>query len=236
MSPKTTAYMANPDSVSADGQQRERRRTGDLRDVVPGTFDVSVLGGRCDPGAAQGEPMEGDGHEQQSHGQDQVRVTPSHGPGQGGGDGREDGAGQAAGEGERGQRPDAARTVPAGECGEGGLVERRRHGDPGDDPAGSEHHQVGGSRDGDESGGSGDRPDRHHGAGPSMVEDPADGDARQSRDDQAEGEAGGDRGGRPPGVGGDGWREDREGVVEDAPAGDLGDAQRRQRGGRPRAR
>ena len=87
MSPNATAYMANPGNVRAAGSRGERLRPSDLRHVVPGTRDVTcsddvtVLGGRSDPGAAQREPVERDGHEQQRHGQDQVCVPPSQGAG-----------------------------------------------------------------------------------------------------------------------------------------------------------
>ena len=77
------------------------------------------------------------------------------------------------------------------------------------------------------------RPGRHHRAGAEAVEPPSDRDPDQRGHHQAGGERGGHRGDRPAGVGGDARGEHREGVVQHAPADDLGDAQDHQHPAEP---
>lgn len=105
------------------------------------------------------------------------------------------GGGQAAGQGDDGEGADAVRSPPAGDGGEGGLVEGGRHRGAGQEPGGVEDRHVGGSGDGQDGGHGEYRAECHDLVWATPVEDAADRNASGSGDQQGRGEGAG-RGGR----------------------------------------
>lgn len=184
--------------------------------------------GRGGPRSAQSPPVPGDRDRGEDRRENQVGGAPVRLLIHCGGQRGEDGAGQARGEGQDHQGADGAVAVPAGQRGERRWVEHRAHRGAGQQPPGVEHRQRGGERDQDQRGDGEDRAGGHDRARSDPVEDAPDRDTRERGGELTERERRGDRRGRPAGLGGDRDRQDRERVVQDAPAGDLGQAQHRQ--------
>lgn len=191
--------------------------------------------GRClGPGCSQCQGVGGHGHRSEDEGEDGIRGPPSQVVGEHGRQGCEDGRSQSTREGDDGKGADVIGCPPAGQCGEGRLVEGGRHGQSCQQPAGEEHWQVGGGGNDEEAGHAEDGTSGHDGARTAVVDHPADSDPGEGGDEQGCGECGCRGAGGPAGVCSDGWVQDGEGVVDDAPAGDLCGAQSGKYGAGPR--
>jgi len=107
---------------------------------------------RIGPLARQREGVQRRRHQRQQGGIDQIGAAPAMGVEQHAGGGPARGRGEPADEGEHRDRPPRGRAENAAERGEGGVIERGRHGDADHDPGGEIGNPVRGEHQRDEAG------------------------------------------------------------------------------------
>ena len=133
------------------------------------------------------------------------------------------------------QGAQTASASPSGQRRKGRRIEHGRHRHTRGHPRHQEHRPGRRSGDQDDGGHSHDRSAGHDPTRAASVEPAADEDATHSGHDQAGRERGGEEHRAPAGVVGHRTKQHGEGVVEHAPAGDLGDRQDPQHAPQPGA-